>query len=403
MVKDEAYWQIVRAAFSLDPEIVHLVGFWLSSHPAPVRESIDYHRRGLDYNPFLYVHNNEEREESAVRSALGRLLDGRADCFSLTESTSLGLGLVMAGIEGSGADELLTTEHEHYSAWESAEGLRIRCGMRLRRVRLYSHDEEPTEESVIKQMLDGLSGTTRVILLTWVHSSTGVRLPLPRLCKELRERFDGYSKPPLIVADATHAVGAFPVSLEDSGCDIVIGSCHKWMLAPRGTAFIWGREEALASISPIVASFASGALGRFTGAKKVPHLLPGERLTPGGFHCFEHRWAVPAAVEFIESIGQQRVTDRIEQLCSLLRQGLESIDRVRVVTPRSRALSAGFVCFEVLGKESEDVCRDLLKQKILCSAGPYRRSLCRFTPFIYNSIEDVLKAIKTVREVVAKY
>lgn len=401
MHEDESYWRAVRAAFALDPGFVHLVGFWLSSHPAPVREAIGFHRRELDSNPYLYVRNNEEREESKVRSALGRFLKGNEDCFALTESTSLGLGLITAGLEGSSADELLTTEHEHYSAWESAEGLSLRCGMRLRRALLYNDDEEPTKELIVQRLLDSLSDTTRIVLLTWVHSSTGVRLPLPDMCREIKARFIGRSRPPIIIVDATHAVGAFPLSLDESYCDIVVGSCHKWMLAPRGTAFVWGREEALASIRPAVASFASGALGRFTGAREIPALLPGERLTPGGFHCFEHRWAVPAAIEFIENIGVERVASRIAHLCNLLRQGLEEIEGIRVVTPRSHSLSAGFVCFEVLRREAYSVCRDLLGDRILCSAGPYRKSLCRFSPFVYNSFDDIERALDAVRKVVA--
>jgi selenocysteine lyase/cysteine desulfurase len=398
---NESYWEGVREVFQLDPRFVHLVGFWLSSHPAPVRDTIERHRRELDANPYLYVRSNEDREEAAVRSALARLLGGRASCFALTESTSVGLGLVIAGLECSPVGEILTTEHEHYSAWTLAESLSLRCGMPIKRVQLYDAYEEVSEDLIVHRMLSALSARTRIILLTWVHSSTGVRLPLPRLCKEIKKEYAGRGSTPTIIADATHAVGAVPLSLEESACDIIVGACHKWLLGPRGTAFFWGREETLASIRAIVPSFAPGALHKFVASQEVPVVLAGERLSPGGFHCFEHRWAVPAAITFLETIGFGTVTKRILYLSSALREGLGTIGGVRVVTPRVHALTAGFVCFEIEGRKAEDVCRYLLDRGVLCSAGPYRRSLCRFSTFIYNSLSDVERAIEAVKDLAA--
>src|ERR1700720_15950 len=361
MNDDEHYWMTVRSAFNLDPNFIHLVGFWLSSHPEAVRSAIDRHRRELDANPYLYVKENGDSQEALVREALGRFLNGRPDCIALIESTSMGLGLVLAGLFGPSEGEILTTEHEHYSAWEAADTMSQRTGMRVKRVRLYEDGDEPTEESIIQRLVEALSSATRVIVLTWVHSSTGVRLPLQRLCTAVKSALESsLEEHPVIIVDATHAVGAFPVSLQEIGCDIVIGSCHKWMMGPRGTAFIWGHERAMGAIRAVVPSFAPGALCRFTGARLPPNILPGERLTPGGFHCFEHRWSVAAAIDFLEAIDFARVVERLEVLCALLRQGLEGMDSVRLVTPRH--LAAGFICFEMPGKTSEWVCNALLRR-----------------------------------------
>jgi selenocysteine lyase/cysteine desulfurase len=131
-------------------------------------------------------------------------------------------------------------------------------------------------------------------------------------------------------------------------------------------------------------------------------LLEGERLSPGGFHCFEHRWAVTAAVEYFEQIGKDAVFARIRELSDSLKRGLKTIAGVRVITPQSCEFSAGLVCFEIAGHGSHVVCSELEKRRILCSPAPYKKSFCRFSPFIYNSMDDIFKAIEAVREVSAQ-
>ena len=72
-------------------------------------------------------------------------------------------------------------------------------------------------------------------------------------------------------------------------------------------------------------------------------------MSPGGFHAFEHRWAVPAAVKMHQDIGKARVGGRIHGLNRQLKEGLASMPNVMLHTPMQDELSAGIVCFEVNG------------------------------------------------------
>ena len=58
-------WSAARAQFALSPDWIHLGGLYLASHPAPVREAIETHRRGLDDNPVHYLHEQQGRLEAA--------------------------------------------------------------------------------------------------------------------------------------------------------------------------------------------------------------------------------------------------------------------------------------------------------------------------------------------------
>jgi selenocysteine lyase/cysteine desulfurase len=123
-------------------------------------------------------------------------------------------------------------------------------------------------------------------------------------------------------------------------------------------------------------------------------------MTPGGFHSFEHRWALDEAFKFHQAIGKARVTHRIYELNQQLKQGLAMMPHVTLHTPLSQGLSAGIVCFEVAGLSARQVVERLKQRGIIGSVTPYATQYARLAPGLLNSteeIETVLKAIQNLR------
>ena len=85
-------WKTVREQFQLSNDFVHLAGFFLASHPAPVRAAIERHRRGLDADPIGYWSEHEEKQEAAVLRAAAEYLAVDPTEIALTDSTTMGLG-----------------------------------------------------------------------------------------------------------------------------------------------------------------------------------------------------------------------------------------------------------------------------------------------------------------------
>ncbi|HXA18290.1 MAG TPA: aminotransferase class V-fold PLP-dependent enzyme [Thermoanaerobaculia bacterium] len=389
----EAYWRSIRREFRLSADLVHLSGFWLSSHPRRVRDRIEQHRRGLDENPYLYVTRNEEFFENEMYTELEQLLSAEPGEVAVTESTTTGLGYAFNGMSLEPNAEILTTLHEHYSSIASLELLARRTGAKLNAVQLYEDGVDTSTDEIVDRLVSALTPATRLVVLTLVHSCTGVVIPLTAITAAVRARL-GNSV--IVAVDATHAIGALPINVQMLGCDLLAGGCHKWLNGPRGTGVIWGKLKTLESIVETIPSFAVGSLGRFTGrAANVP-VTTGQRLSPGGFHCFEHRWAIAEAVRFMTAIGIGNVYARIQDLAERLKERLSEIRNVRVITPMGRENSAGIVCFEVAGIEPEETMSQLLRNGVVASVSPYRRRYCRFTPFIFNLFEDIERAATTV-------
>jgi selenocysteine lyase/cysteine desulfurase len=379
-------WRAVRAEFRLEPGRIHLTSFLLAAHPRPVRSAIERHRRGLDTDPVNYLHANEGRLTGNVRAAAGTFLGVPAEEIALTDSTTMGLGLLYTRLALRPGDEVLTTEHDFYATHEA---LRL-SGARVQRVRLYDDPRRASVDEIVDRLRRGLSGRTRAVALTWVHSSTGVKLPLRDIAAGLPERV-------LLCVDGVHGFGAEAAAIRDLRCNAFASGCHKWLYGPRGTGILWAGDRVREVLRPAIPSFDDrAAYGAWLSGTAPAGIPDGPRLTPGGFHSFEHRWALSEAFRFHEAIGRRRVETRVRALARRLKTGLSEIRRVRLRTPAADAVSAGLVCFEVAGAAADDVVRRLAARRIVAGVTPYSQRYVRLGPGIVNSPAEVDAAVQAI-------
>ncbi len=390
---DPASWDSVRAQFALDRDRAHLATYVLAPHPEPVRAVVATHRDGLDRDAMGYLAANEERLDAAVRDAAAGHLDTRADQVALTDSTTMGLGLLYAAIRLRPGDEVLTTEHDFYATHESLRLRAERDGVTVRRVRLYRDPAVTTVDEIVGNLAAAVTRRTRVVALTWVHSGTGVKLPIPQLAEAVRAR----SPEALVCVDGVHGFGAEATSPGQLGCDVLVSGCHKWLLGPRGTGLVWGSTRAWDRMTPVIPPFDGRSMGHWLSrAAGRPPTPGGPAHTPGGYHTFEHRWALAETFDFHRRIGPERVAARTRELADRLKDGLAGLRGVRLVTPRSAELSAGIVCCQVGDLLVGDALGGLHAAGVIASATPYDPSYLRFGATIANSEADVDAAVRAV-------
>ncbi|HKY61487.1 MAG TPA: aminotransferase class V-fold PLP-dependent enzyme, partial [Gemmatimonadota bacterium] len=156
-----------------------------------------------------------------------------------------------------------------------------------------------------------------------------------------------------------------------------------------------------AHVRPSIPSFRDGASWRAWFWDEEPEgRADGPRMSPGGFKPFEHRWAMAQAFEFQQAIGKDRVRERTHDLARQLKEGLESIDGVQLVTPLDDDLSSGIVCCDLDGMPPRSAERALREREIVASTTPYAVEYLRFSPSIRNTPEEVEAALRAVRELV---
>jgi len=391
-------WEQVRRQFPLDYSWIHMAQFLMASHPAPVRAAIEAHRRGLDENPAIYIEENVGRCESAVREAAAAYMGCRPDDLAMTDSTTMGLGLFYGGLKLKPGQEILSTRHDHPAAtMRSLDLAAARTGAALRRIALYERPSAADPDQMAEALAREIRPATRVVAVTWVHSGTGVRTPIARFARVVAAANRGRAEQDraILCVDGVHGFGVEDETMGSLGCDMFAAGCHKWIFGPRGTGVLCANPAAWSITSPTIPSF-----DRMW--RRDPDMPAAASMTPGGFHSFEHRWALPEAFRFHQAIGKARVARRIHELNEQCKQGLAKIPRVTVHTPLSSEISAGIVCFEVEGVSPEALVERLQKRKVIASVTPraYEMHLARLSPSLLTSPADVDASLRAVREIV---
>jgi selenocysteine lyase/cysteine desulfurase len=398
---DPSSWSSVREQFALDPRVTNFTTFLLAPHPRPVRAAIARHGRALDRDAKRYLDRQEDMNaaEQRVREAAARYLAVRADGIALTDSTTMGLGLLYGGMRLGENDEVLTTTHDFFSTHESLRLRALRSGARVRKIRLYQGARTASVDEIVSAVHRAVTPKTRVLALTWVHSSTGVKLPIRAIADALR------GNDVLLCVDAVHGFGIEAATPSELGCDFLVSGCHKWLFGPRGTGLIWGRADAWNALTPTIPTFDGRAFrpwleGQTPPAAGIPDLARAVAMTPGGFHTFEHRWALADAFAFRRRIGRARAAARTHSLAQRLKRGLGEVKGVRLVTPDSSALSAGIVCFQVDGRDPFDVVDRLYaRARVVASVTPYAARYVRLGPSILNTPREVDRVVRAVASV----
>jgi len=353
-------WAQLQQLFEQDPDYLHFSNFLITSHPKPVREAIARHRAALDKNPGLAMDWDlgviEQREEN-VRVWAGRYLEASPKQIALTGSTTEGLATIYGGVHVRADQEILTTVHEHYATHTTLALRSERDGTRVRKIPLFKDVFSASQAEILANIDNAIRPETRVLGMCWVHSGSGLKLPIGAIGAIVDKHNRGRSDADRIVyvVDGVHGFGVDNLNFAQMNCDFFIAGTHKWMFGPRGTGIICSRFEEVKYVTPVIPTFSEATAFSTT-------------MTPGGYHAFEHRWALDEAFKLHLQLGKAEVEARIHALNSYLKRSLQQRPQIEMVTPLSPQLSAGFTFFRVKGKDSDKVAAHLMANRVIADA-----------------------------------
>ncbi|MFN3514968.1 MAG: aminotransferase class V-fold PLP-dependent enzyme [Phenylobacterium sp.] len=402
--RDAGAWRGVRDQFALSDRDIHMSAMLISSHPRIVREAIERHRRELDANPVRYLEANNGPRRAETLAAAARYLGMDGDDIALTDSTTMGIGLAYNALRLRPGQEILTTDEDYYVTHEAVRTAAGRAGASVRQIPLFDRVEAATPEDLARRVVGAVGPRTRVLALTWVHSSTGLKLPAAAIAQGLSEINAGRDEDDQVIfgLDAVHGFGNQDFDFPGLGCDILMAGCHKWLFGPRGTGILAASRRGWQAMRPIIPSFTDdGVFSAWLEQRDPQGATTASRMTPGGFKAFEHYWALAQAFEFHQEIGKARVARRTAELAGQLKAGLATLRGVSLRTPRPEALSAGIVSFDVDGHAPEAVVSRLRDRGVIGSVAPYATPHVRLTPSIRNTPGEVDAVLAEIREIAA--
>lgn len=295
----------LKALFRLDPDVTFLTHGTYGACPRPVLEACHDWRERLESQPVAFLEPRHlARVLAAARLALGAELGADPDDLVPVANATAGLNAVARSLPLAPGDEILTTDHEYAALEKTWAFVARRTGAVVRRVTVPL--PLTSENAFSETVLAGITPRTRVLFLSHITSPTALLFPIGKAVAEARAR--GIWS----VIDGAHAPGQIALDLNRLGADFYVGNCHKWLMAPKGAAFLHARRAVQDLISPLV----------------ISHGWTPDGATPGpfGHTAFQDAFqfqgtcdpaaflAVPEALAFRRAHGWPEVIERCRTL-----------------------------------------------------------------------------------------
>jgi selenocysteine lyase/cysteine desulfurase len=319
---------------------------------------------GYDENPRL----------RALRDALASFVHCQRDELALVRNATEGNNVVCNGLDLHAGDEVLLTDQEHVGGRCCWEQKAARFGIKLNFVKL------PKPPASVDEIVDGfaqaLTPRTRVLAFSHITSPTGLLLPARPICELARKR--GI----LTHIDGAHTIGQIPLDLHEIGCDFYAASPHKWLLAPKGTGFLFIRE---ALLERLWAHTASGDWRNYAQkAYRFSNVGTSNLSVMVGFH---------AALDFFRAIGPERIYARSHTLARQVRERIRKYPALQLCNASHDAFYGGMVSFEPAKGDLKRLVGECNARNIRFSGGDQRMRISThiFTqPTELNSFFDAL-------------
>src|SRR6266852_434042 len=303
---EEAYWGELRKQFLNPRDEVYLNNGTVGSSPMPVLRAVfdGYNETEKmaqsdpeDYPIWGYASWNEFRDPLA--EFIGCTRDELALVRNATEANSY----IANGLDMKAGDEVLMTDQEHPGGEHPWNLKAKRYGIVVKKVTLPRPVKDAAQ--VLNLFNDAITPRTRVLFFSHITTFSGVVLPAKELAALAR------TKGILSAVDGAHVPGMMRLNVRDLGCDMYSSSPHKWLMAPKGSGFLYVRDEVIDRLWNTIAT---------EGWNDTK--IRAERFQRIGSSSVPALWGLCAAVQLANEIGMDRIERRHRQLGDYILDGM---------------------------------------------------------------------------------
>lgn len=293
-------------------------------------------------------------------------------------------------------DLILTTKLEHHSnilPWLLLKEIK---GIKVKLV-------EITKDGLLdlEDLENKLKEGAKVLTITHTSNITGWITPLKEIIKK------AHREGAIVVVDGAQAVPHFKIDVQELDVDFYAFSGHK-MLGPMGIGVLYGKEELLSKLPP----FLSGGdmLDTLSLENKTCQIclktLPWKY--EAGTSNVEGAIGLMEAIKYIKNIGYDFILREEKKLLNFALNNLKEMKNIEIYGPLEEENKVGVIPFNVKGFSSNEVASILDQYGIAIRSGyhcaqPFHEALgisssARMSFYLYNTIEEVKKAIKVLKK-----
>nr|MBC7243702.1 aminotransferase class V-fold PLP-dependent enzyme [Chloroflexota bacterium] len=337
----------LRSIFLLRPDVIFLNHGSFGACPRPVFEAYQNWQLELERQPVEFLGRRFNELMHSARAALAAFVGVDTNDLVYVTNATTGLNIVARSLPLRPGDEVLSTDHEYGAMDRTWRFVCQKSGARYINQPLPLPVESP--EQVVEAIWSGVTEHTRVLFMSHITSPTALILPVADLIQ--RARASGI----LTVIDGAHAPGQIPLNLQSLGADFYAGNCHKWLCAPKGSAFLFARREVQPLLEPLIVSWG------WQSDTPGPSRFVDEQEWQGTRDISAYL-TVPNAIQFQTEHNWPYVQQRCHELASLAYHAISELTGLVPLYPDSPQWYAQMVTLPLPSCEAQELKQRLYDQ-----------------------------------------
>ena len=377
----------MRSQFLLDSSITFLNHGSFGACPKPIFEEYQRLQLELETEPVNFIQKKLPAYLKEAKKPLAKFIGCHEADFFFTPNPTFAVNTIMRSLKLQAGDEILTTNHEYgamdrtwhfYCKKSGAKYIRQEISLPI-----------VSQEQILEEFWEGYNSNTKVIFLNQISSSTALIFPVKEICDKAQQL--GL----ITIVDGAHVPGHIDLNISELNPDFYTGTLHKWMLAPKGSSFLYVKKEFQPDMDPLVVSWGYESLApsdspfldyhEYQGTQDVSQYL----CTPKVIAFLEeNNWKEKAKVY------RKLVLDNYQRFCDLV--GMQPI------CPISEEFLGQMASIPIRTDKPTEL-KELLytKYKIQIPIMPLNGSIyMRYSINAYNSQEDLEVLYQAVTDII---
>lgn len=289
----------IRDLFLLRKDITFLNFGSFGACPKPIFEDYQKWQYELEQEPVQFITVNGLRYLEKSREALASFLNCGAKDLVYVTNPSYAVNTIAKSLNLQQGDEVLTTNLEYGACDKAWNYYCKKTGAKY--VQQSISLPLTTKEKFVEEFFKGFTSKTKLVFISHITSSTALIFPVKEIVAEAKRR--GV----LVFVDGAHAPAHVDLDLTALNADIYTGACHKWMMTPKGSSFLYVKKELQGRFDPLVVSWGYEAFFPSDSKFLDWHQMNGTR----DYSAF---LTIPKAIEFMNQYNWKEVSEKCKKL-----------------------------------------------------------------------------------------
>ena len=238
----------LKNQFLLDNKVTFLNHGSFGACPKVIFNEYQSWQKKLENQPvkFLDQFRDFGPNMTNVREALSKKINCNVNNLVPVVNATTGLNAIIKSLHFKKGDEVIISNHEYGALEKTWQFIKTKYKIKITIAKVSL--PITSEEKFIKDFVKKFTSKTKILFLSHITSPTALLFPIKKLVKIAKQHKI------ITIIDGAHAPGHIDLNLKNLNADFYSGNCHKWMMSPKGAAFMWSSSKYKNHLDPLIVS-----------------------------------------------------------------------------------------------------------------------------------------------------